>query len=76
MLNTIKGYMKDRQEGLSAPLTANVSRTPHQTPAGLAAGHSRHASTIDHVHARAACFADMRDHSVRLMKRSECYCMR
>src|SRR6516165_5031647 len=58
------------------PLTADVPGTPHQAPAGLAAGHSSHAPTVDHVHARAARFADLRDHSVRLMKRSECYCMR
>jgi len=57
------------------PLTANVPRTPHQTPASLAAGHCRHASTIDHVHARAARFADLGDHSARLMKRSERYCV-
>jgi hypothetical protein len=43
---------------------------PHQAPAGLAAGGSRPADTIDHVHARAACFADLRDRAVRLMKRA------
>jgi hypothetical protein len=34
----------------------------------LAAGHSRYASTIDHVHACAARLADLRDHAIRLMK--------
>jgi hypothetical protein len=55
--------------GVSTPLTANVPCTPHQAPAGLAAGGSRPADTIDHVHTRATCFTDLRDHAVRLLRR-------
>jgi hypothetical protein len=53
--------------GSSTPLTASVPRTPHQASVGLAAGHSRHASTIDHMHTRTARFADLRDHALLLM---------
>jgi hypothetical protein len=45
-----------------------VPCTPHQAPAGLAAGGSRSADSIDHVHTRAAGFADLPDHTVLLMK--------
>src|SRR6516165_393091 len=62
--------------GVLAPLTANVPSTPHQAPAGLTAGHSRYAPTVDHVQTRAPRLADLRNHSGRLMKRGKCYCMR
>ena len=55
--------------GVSMPLTANVPCTPHRAPANVATGGGRHAATIDIVHTRAACLADLRDHAVRLMKR-------
>ena len=58
-----------RPLSVSTPLTANVPCTPHQAPACLAAGGSRSANTIDHVHTRATCFTDLRDHAVRLMRR-------
>jgi len=54
---------------VSTPLTANVPCTPHQAPAGLAAHDSRPAITVDHVHTRATCMADLRDRAVRVMKR-------
>ena len=37
--------------------------------ADMAAGRCSYAGTIDIVHARAACVADLRDHAVWLMKR-------
>jgi hypothetical protein len=47
--------------------------TPVRTPAGgsadMAGGGSGHADTINSYPARAACFADLSDHAVRLMKR-------
>jgi hypothetical protein len=55
--------------GVSTPLTANVPCTPHQAPAGLTAGWSRHADTIDHVHTRTTGVTDLCDHAVRLKKR-------
>jgi len=39
------------------------------SPADVAAGGCSYAATIDVVHTRAACVADLRDHAVRLMKR-------
>ena len=39
--------------------------------ADMATGGCGHASAVDHVHTRAACLADLRDHVVRLMKRRE-----
>ena len=51
------------------PLTANVPCTPHRAPADLAFGGSGHADTMNSYPTRAACFADLRDHAVRLMKR-------
>ena len=58
----------DSVVGVSMPLTTNVPCTPHRAPADVAAGGSRLAVTVDVVHTRAACFADLRDHAVRLMK--------
>jgi len=53
---------------VSEPPNANAS-IPSRTPAGLADGGSGHADTINSYPARAACFAHLRDHAVRLMKR-------
>jgi hypothetical protein len=39
--------------------------------ADVAAGGCGHASAVNHVHARAASFADLRDHAVGLMNRRE-----
>jgi hypothetical protein len=62
--------------GVSMPLAANVPCTPHRAPADLAFGGSSHADTINSYPTSAACFANLRDHVVRLMKRRECYCLR
>ena len=43
--------------------------TPSSTPANLALGGSGHADAINSYPTRAACFTDLRDHAVRLMKR-------
>ena len=57
----------------SAPLTANVPCTPHQTPAGLAAkGRSYTADTVNPVHTRTAGVTDLRYHAVRQKKRCRC----
>ena len=53
---------------VSEPANAGAS-TPSRTPAGLADGGPGHADTINSYPARAACFAHLRDHAVRLMKR-------
>jgi len=37
----------------------------------VTAGRCGHASAVDHVHTRAACLADLRDHAVRLRERRE-----
>ena len=47
------------------------SRTPTDFSADMALGGSGHADTINSYPTRAACFADLRDHGVRLMKRRE-----
>ena len=61
--------MPETGSGVSIPFTANVPCTPHRAPADLAFGGSGHADTINSYPTRAACFADLRDHAVRLMKR-------
>ena len=52
-------------------LNATATHCMHSncTPGGVPAGSSTNALTIDHVHTGTACFADLRDHAVRLMKR-------
>jgi hypothetical protein len=40
-----------------------------RTPGGVPAGGSTNAGAIDHVITGTACFADLRDYAVRLMKR-------
>jgi hypothetical protein len=45
------------------------------TPGGVPAGGSTNALTIDHVHTGTACFADLRDHAIRLMKRRGRHCL-
>ena len=56
------------------PPLANVPRAPYRAPADMAAdmalGGSGHADTINSYPTRAACFADLRDRAVRLMKRA------
>jgi hypothetical protein len=54
--------------GVSVVVNANAS-IPSRTPAGLTDGGSGHADTINSYPPRAAGFADLRDHVVRLMKR-------
>ena len=69
--------------GVSVVLSASTSR-PSRTPAGfsaempnvpagfsadMASGGSRHADTINSDPTHPACFADLRDHAVQLMKR-------
>jgi len=58
--------------GVLVVLSANASmpsRTPADFSADMALGGSGHADTINSYPARAACFADLSDHAVRLMKR-------
>jgi hypothetical protein len=58
--------------GVSVPASANTSmppRTPADFSTHMALGGSGHAHTINSYPTRAACFADLRDHAVRLMKR-------
>ena len=43
--------------------------TPSRTPANLTLRGSGHAHAINSNPTRAACFTDLRDHAVRLMKR-------
>ncbi len=50
---------------------AHSSRAPNSSAASSAAGGSTDANTINSVHTRAACFADRRDHVIRLLKRRE-----
>jgi hypothetical protein len=47
------------------------SPTPADFSADMALGGSGHADTIYSYPTRAACFADLRDHAVRLMKRRD-----
>jgi hypothetical protein len=42
----------------------------------MALGGSGHADTINSYPTRAACFTDLRDHAVRLMKRRGRHCLR
>ena len=51
------------------PLTANVPCAPHRAPADLAFGGSGDADPVDSYPTSTACFTDLRDHAVRLMKR-------
>ena len=62
----------ERFSAVSVPPNASAS-TPSRAPANLADGGSGHADTINSYPTRAACFADLRDHAVRLMKRRERY---
>ena len=57
--------------GTSFNATAAHCMHSNCTPGGVPAGGSTHADTINHVHTRAACFADLREHAVLLMKRRE-----
>ena len=60
--------------GVSEVPNANVcipSRTPADFSADMALSGSSYADTINSYPARAACFADLRDHAVRLMKRRD-----
>jgi hypothetical protein len=50
---------------------ARISASADDVAADVAAGGCGHASAVNHVHARAASFADLRDHVVRLMNRRE-----
>ena len=43
--------------------------------AGVAAGGCSDAGTIHHVHTGTTCFAHLRDHAVRLMKRRGRHCL-
>jgi hypothetical protein len=49
----------------------SASARPDDFAADVAAGGRGHASAVNHVHARAASFPDLRDHVVRLMNRGE-----
>jgi hypothetical protein len=49
---------------ISAPSADDIA-------ADVAAGGCGHASAVNHVHTRAASFADLRDHAVGLMNRRE-----
>src|SRR5262245_42745787 len=53
-----------------------VGAAPDNFAAHMAAGRCGHASAVDHVHTRAATFAGLRDHVVRLMKRRRCHGLR
>ena len=57
--------------GISMNAAATHGTHSNCTPGGVPAGGSTHADTINHVHTRTACFADLRDHAVWLMKGSE-----
>jgi hypothetical protein len=46
-----------------------------RTPGGVPAGNSTNAGAIDHVITGTACMADLRDHTVRLMKRRGRHCL-
>jgi hypothetical protein len=52
------------------------ARTPADLSADMALGGSGHADTINSYPTRAACFTDLRDHAVRLMKRPGRHCLR
>jgi hypothetical protein len=63
-----------RADHVIAPrLCARISASagPDDFAADVAAGGCSYAFAVDHVHTRAASFADLRDHGVRLMNRSE-----
>ena len=49
----------------------SASARPDDFAADVAAGGCGYASAVNHVHARAASFPDLRDHVVRLMNRGE-----
>ena len=64
---------------VSVPANANPSipsRTPADLSADMAPGSSGHADTINPYPTRTARFADLRDHTVRLMKRRRRHCLR
>ena len=75
LLKFPKGIMCKRRDPLGGndPLSFNATAThcahPYRTPGGVPAGGSTYALTIDHVHTRTTCFADLCDHAIRLMKR-------
>jgi hypothetical protein len=48
---------------------ARISASADHVAADLAADGCSHTSTVNHVHTRAACLADLCDRAVRLMKR-------
>lgn len=50
---------------------ARTSASADDVAADVAAGGCGHASAVNHVHARAASFADLRNHAVGLMNRRE-----
>src|SRR6476646_1718624 len=54
---------------ISFNATATHCMHSNCTPGGVPARGSTHAGTIDHVHTGTTCFADLRDHAVRLLKR-------
>ena len=51
-------------------MNATATHCTHSncTPRGVPADGGTDAGTINHVHTRGACFADLRDHTVWLMK--------
>ncbi len=61
-------------DGVSVPPNASASipsRTPADFSTDMASGGSRHADTINPYPTRATCFADLRDHAIRLMERRD-----
>jgi hypothetical protein len=52
------------------------SRTPADGSADMALGGSGHADIINSYPTRAACFTDLRDHAIRLMKRRDWHGLR
>jgi hypothetical protein len=67
-------FLPAQFSGVSVPANA-IASTPPRTPADFAAdmalGGSGHANAINSYPTRATCFADLRDHAVRLMKRCD-----
>ena len=61
-------------DGVSVPPNASASipsRTPADFSTDMAFGGSGYTDTIDPYPTRATCFADLRDHAIRLMERRE-----
>ena len=67
LVRGLKWFLVAQFDGVLVPVHASAS-TPSRTSTDLASSSSGHADTVNSYSSRAAGFADLRDHAIRLMK--------